>query len=93
MTTPTPHSQSIYMREMMEHLGIEPGGGTISRLGLSYAAAFHRCEACPSKQACREWLDRMPAAVAFAPRFCPNADIFFELLVDEPGAWVRNLHS
>jgi transposase len=93
MTTPTPHSQSIYMREMMEHLGIEPGGGTISRLGLSYAAAFHRCEACPSKQACREWLDSMPAAVAFAPRFCPNADIFFELLVDEPGAWVRNLHS
>jgi hypothetical protein len=35
----------------------------------------------------------MPAAMAFAPRFCPNADIFFELLVDEPGAWVRNLHS
>ena len=68
MTTPTPHAQSIYMREMMEHLGIEPGGGTISRLGLSYAAAFHRREACPSKQACREWLDRMPAAVAGAAR-------------------------
>ena len=93
MTTPTPHAHSIYMREMMEHLGIEPGGGTISRLGLSYAAAFHRCEACPSKQACRDWLDRMPAPAAFAPRFCPNADIFFELLVDEPGAWIRNLHS
>ena len=93
MTTPTPHSQSIYMREMMEHLGIDPGGGTISHLGLSYAAAFHRCEACPSKQACREWLDSMSAAMAFAPRFCPNADIFFALQVDEPGAWMRNLHS
>ena len=91
MTAPT-HTQSIYMREMMEHLGIDPGGGTISHLGLSYAAAFHRCEACPSKQACREWLDRMPAAVAFAPPFCPNADIFFELQADEPGAWMRNLH-
>ncbi len=45
MTTPTPRAQSIYMREMMEHLGIDPGGGTIPRLGLSYAAAFHRCEA------------------------------------------------
>jgi len=81
------------MREMMEHLGIEPGGGTISRLGLSYAAAFHRCEVCLSKQACRDWLDSMPVAVAFAPRFCPNADIFFALQVDEPGAWIGNLHS
>jgi hypothetical protein len=71
---------------MMEHLGIDPGAGTISRLGLSYAAAFHRC-------ACREWLDRMRASVALAPRFCPNADIFFALRVDEPGAWSRNLHS
>jgi hypothetical protein len=27
----------------------------------------------------------MPSSVAFAPRFCPNADIFFELQVDQPG--------
>ena len=33
----------------------------------------------------------MPAAVAFAPRFCPNADIFFELQADEPGAWIAQL--
>ena len=25
MTAPTPHAHSIYMREMMEHLGIDPG--------------------------------------------------------------------
>ena len=71
MTAPTPHAHSIYMREMMEHLGIDPGGGAISRLGLSYAAAFHRCEACPSKQACRAWLDSMPAAAA-SPALLPE---------------------
>jgi Family of unknown function (DUF6455) len=70
---------------MMERLGIEPGGGVVPRLSLSYATAFRRCEACPSKQACREWLDSMPVPVVFAPRFCPNADIFFELQVNQPG--------
>jgi len=74
--------QSLYMREMMKRLGIEPAGGAIARLGLSYATAFHRCEACPSTQACRDWLESMPASVVFAPRFCPNADIFFELQVE-----------
>ena len=73
-----------YIREMMERLGIEPGGGAAPSLGLSYATAFHRCEACPSKQACREWLDSMPRSVTFAPRFCPNADILFELEVNQP---------
>jgi len=67
----------------MERLGIDPSGGVIPRLSLSYAAALHRCEACPSEQACRDWLDSLPAAVAFAPRFCPNVDIFFELQVDQ----------
>jgi hypothetical protein len=27
--------QSTYMREMMENLGIEPGGGVVPRLALS----------------------------------------------------------
>ena len=94
MVEPTARkSAPIYMREMMERLGIEPGGGAAPSLSLSYATAFHRCEACLSKQACREWLDRMPAAAALAPRFCPNADIFFALQVDEPGAWIGNLHG
>jgi hypothetical protein len=72
--------------EMMERLGIEPGAGVVPRLSLSYTTAFHRCELCPSKQTCRDWLSRMPASVAFAPRFCPNADIFFELQVNQPGS-------
>lgn len=74
-----------HMCEMMERLGIEPGGGVVPRLSLSYTTAFHRCEACPSKQVCADWLKSTSAAVAFAPRFCPNADIFFELQVNQPG--------
>jgi hypothetical protein len=70
---------------MMQRLGIEPGGGMVPHFGLSYATAFHRCETCASKDECREWLDRMPASVSFAPRFCPNADLLFELQFDCPG--------
>ena len=76
----------IHICEMMERLGIEPGGGMAPHLGLSYATALRRCESCPSKEACRDWLDSMPPSAAFAPRFCPNADIFFELQVDQPRA-------
>jgi Family of unknown function (DUF6455) len=83
--------QPIYLCEMMERLGIEPGGGMAPHLGLRYATALRRCEACPSKETCRDWLDSMPASVAFAPRFCPNADIFFELQVDQPGAHQQDI--
>jgi hypothetical protein len=78
----------IYICEMMERLGIDPGGRVVPRLSLSYLTAFHRCRSCPSKQNCRAWLDNTDAPVTFAP-FCPNADIFFELQVDYPqrGSW------
>jgi len=68
---------------MLERLGLELGGGEV--LGLSYATALHRCEDCPSEQACRDWLATMPASAARAPRFCPNADIFFEFQADQSG--------
>jgi len=77
--TVTRERKKTCIYEMMERLGIEPGGAVVPRLGLSYATAFHRCEACASRQACREWLDSRPMAIVFAPHFCPNADIFFEL--------------
>jgi hypothetical protein len=80
----TDEHEPIYICEMMDRLGIEPGGD-VPRLSLSYMAAFHRCESCPSKQACRDWLEINPAPVLFAPCFCPNADIFFELQMDQPG--------
>ena len=78
--------QPIYISEMMGRLGIESGGGVAPHLGLRYAIALYRCKACLSKQPCRDWLDSMPASVTFAPRFCPNAEIFFELQADQPGA-------
>jgi hypothetical protein len=74
--------------EMMERLGIEPGAGVVPRLSLSYTTAFHRCELCSFKQACRDWLGQMPTSVVFAPRFCPNADIFFELQYNQAGSAV-----
>jgi hypothetical protein len=77
--------QTLYLHEMMERLGIEPGGGVVPRLSLTYATALRRCEACRSTQACRDWLDNMPASAVFAPRFCANADILFQLQADQPG--------
>jgi hypothetical protein len=77
--------QATHITEMMERLGIDPGEGAVPRLSLIYTTAFHRCEACQSKQACREWLDSMPQSVASAPGFCPNDDILFELRVNQPG--------
>jgi hypothetical protein len=89
----TRERQTTCILEMMERLGIEPGGGAVPRLGLSYTTAFHRCEACASKPACRDWIDTGPASAMVAPRFCPNANIFFELQVASPGrhlTWSRH---
>ena len=69
---------------MMERVGVEPAGGVLPRWSLTYATALHRCQACPSKEACQDWLDSMPMSVSFAPQFCPNADILFELQVEQP---------
>jgi hypothetical protein len=67
----------VYLWEMTD-IGILP------RWSLSYyATALHRCRSCPSKQACQQWLDATPAPAAFAPRFCPDVDILFELQVDQ----------
>jgi hypothetical protein len=79
------HPQPIYVFEMMDCLGIERGGGAMPRLALSYATAFHRCESCQCKTACREWLDTKSGGAAFAPPCCPNADILFELQFDQLG--------
>jgi len=77
--------QPTYLYEMMQRLGVEPGEGVVPRLSLAYMTAFHRCQTCPVKEACREWLDSMPRSVASAPSFCPNDDILFELRINQPG--------
>ncbi len=75
--------------DMMERLGIEAAGGILPRFSLTYASALHRCEQCQTPDACREWLKTAPQALHFAPKFCPNGDLFFELKFDRPG----NPHS
>jgi hypothetical protein len=45
-----PERQFIFLGEMMERLGIDPGGRVVPRLSLTYLTAFHRCHSCPSKQ-------------------------------------------
>ncbi|MGA8999227.1 MAG: DUF6455 family protein [Pseudolabrys sp.] len=88
MAAPDAHEHKlIYMFEMMERVGIDPGVRVVPRLSLSYLTAFHRCHSCPSKLTCRAWLNNTHTPVTFAPRFCPNADIFFELQVGYPGSW------
>ena len=90
MKAPVPeYSTDIY--EMMARLGIEPGAGVLPRFSLRYATALRRCETCGSKKACRDWLDYSPAMVNFAPDFCTNADLLFDLQYDQTGP--RRLNS
>ncbi len=85
MTLPALHkSQTAHIHEMMKRLGIEPGVGVLPRWSLSYATAQRQCRNCLAKGACDQWLDHAADHVAFAPRFCPNADIFFELQSEQP---------
>jgi hypothetical protein len=83
--TAVAHDYPVHIYEMMARLGIEPDAGVLPRLSLRYATTLQRCEACRSKNACQDWLDYAPAMVNFAPCFCPNADILFELQYDQPG--------
>ena len=84
MTAPVPE-YSTHVYEMMTRLGIEPGAGVLPQLSLRYATAVRRCENCRFKKACQDWLDNAPAMVNFAPDFCVNADILFDLQYDQAG--------
>ncbi len=72
----------VYLREMMRRLDIDPADAILPQTSLSYCTALHRCESCPCKGACGDWLAEMPSAVSAPPRFCPSADILFELQFD-----------
>jgi len=89
MTAPA-QEYSLHIYEMMARLGINPGGGVLPRLSLRYATAVQRCENCRSKKVCQDWLDYAPAMVNFAPDFCMDTDILFELQCDQAGSrWVN----
>jgi Family of unknown function (DUF6455) len=81
---------STHVYHMMARLGIDPAAGALPRLSLRYATALRRCEDCLSKKACQDWLDYAPAQVNFAPDFCINADILFELQCDQAGPRLVN---
>jgi hypothetical protein len=89
MTAPAPE-YSTHIHQMMARLGIDPGAGVLPELSLRYATALRRCENCRSRKACQDWLDYAPAMVNFAPDFCMNADILFELQYDQP--WSRRVN-
>jgi len=74
--------QTLLISEMMNRLGIEPGGGVLPQYGLRYAAAERNCAECGAKAACRKWLHAHEVA-RLAPPFCPNGDTFFELQFDQ----------
>ncbi len=76
--------QPLYISDMMERLGIDPSGGVVPHWSLSYLTALHRCQDCKAKKICRTWLDEV-AEASLAPRFCPNAEIFFEIQMEQPG--------
>ena len=76
---------SMHIYEMVARLGIEPAMGVLPRLSLRYATALRRCEGCQCKKACQDWLDYAPAMMNFAPDFCRNADVLFDLRYDEVG--------
>jgi hypothetical protein len=83
--TAVAYERPAQMYEMMARLGIDADAGVLPRLSLRYLTVFQRCEVCRSKTACRDWLDYVPAMVNFAPCFCINADLLFELQNDQPG--------
>jgi len=75
----------VHIHEMMQRLGIGPETGVVPGLSLRYATAVRRCKLCEFKASCRDWLACAPAKVNFAPGFCLNADILFELQYDQRG--------
>lgn len=82
---PAKQPRPVYLYEMMQRLGVDPARGVIADSELTYLTALHQCQTCPSKEKCRDWLDRAPMSFAFAPKFCPNADLLFEMQFDQPG--------
>ena len=79
-----PECHRTYICEMMECLGYRAGRRCRAASKLKLHDRVPPVRSLPSKQACRTWLDELPQLVTFAPRFCPNGDILFELQVNQP---------
>jgi hypothetical protein len=78
-----PEIGELEVYKMLERLGLELGAGVVPRYGLMYMAAIRTCRTCGSARACAAWVGS-DAALCIAPDFCPNADIFTELVMEGP---------
>lgn len=67
------NANALYLREMMQRLGITPEDAAKEAESAALAAARRRCESCTHGEACSAWLscERSPSA---PPPFCPNGD-------------------
>ncbi|MBS0245695.1 MAG: hypothetical protein JSR61_03675 [Proteobacteria bacterium] len=79
----TGQSSSPALFEMMQRLGIDPARRSIAQSELTYLTALHQCQGCKSKAECRSFLAQAPMSFAFAPAFCPNNDLLFEMQFDQ----------
>ena len=78
-------TRAPYLFEMMQRLGVDPGRRSIAQSELTFLTALHQCQGCQSKQECRHFLESAPMSFAFAPAFCPNKDLLFEMQFDQAG--------
>ena len=67
---------------MMERLGIDAGFRVVPRFGLLITSALRNCRCCGARETCAAWLARDQETRFGAPKFCPNADLLWELLCD-----------
>jgi hypothetical protein len=74
------------MSEMMERLRLDPVAVAEQRLGLTLAHAIRTCQSCEAGEVCCDWLKRASVQLERPPAFCPNRQLFEDLLRDLPPA-------
>ena len=73
---------AVNIGRMMERLGIDPAYGVLPRYGVIFSSAWRTCRRCAGSAECTKWLAETRASAVGPPRFCPNADLLWELLCD-----------
>lgn len=77
--------------EMMERLALDPVVA-LQCAPATLGNAIQRCQACRADMPCGEWLGRAAARIEAPPTFCPNAELFAQLVDRRPppdiGCWL-----
>jgi hypothetical protein len=76
-------TRALYLFELMQRIGVDPSRRSIAQSELTFLTALNQCRNCKSNEQCRAWLDQAPMSFAFAPGFCPNKDLLFEMQFDQ----------